>query len=87
MSARGAQARALLEGDGHPLVPPGERVLYDARPSVWYILVRGIPECVPAVVLGVVVWLLRGLTVVSADTQLLAASKTAGLHIINPEED
>jgi hypothetical protein len=24
---------------------------------------------------------------VSADTQLLAASKTAGLHIINPEED
>jgi hypothetical protein len=27
------------------------------------------------------------LTVVSADTQLLAASKTAGLHIINPAED
>ncbi len=27
------------------------------------------------------------LTVVSADLQLLAASKTAGLHIINPEED
>jgi hypothetical protein len=27
------------------------------------------------------------LTVVSADTQLLAASKTVGLHIINPEED
>jgi len=27
------------------------------------------------------------LTVVSADTQLLAASKTAGLHIINPEDD
>lgn len=27
------------------------------------------------------------LTVVSADIQLLAASKTAGLHIINPEED
>ena len=27
------------------------------------------------------------LTVVSADTQLLAASKAAGLHIINPEED
>jgi len=27
------------------------------------------------------------LTVVSADTQLLAASKTAGLHIINPEAD
>lgn len=27
------------------------------------------------------------MTVVSADTQLLAASKTAGLHIINPEED
>jgi predicted nucleic acid-binding protein len=27
------------------------------------------------------------LTVVSADTQLLSASKTAGLHIINPEED
>ncbi|MCP9448791.1 MAG: type II toxin-antitoxin system VapC family toxin [Nitrospira sp.] len=27
------------------------------------------------------------LTVVSADAQLLAASKTAGLHIINPEED
>ena len=27
------------------------------------------------------------LTVVSADVQLLAASKTAGLHIINPEED
>jgi len=25
--------------------------------------------------------------VVSADTQLLTASKTAGLHIINPEED
>lgn len=71
MSARGgggAQARALLEGDGHPLVPPGERVLYDARPSVWYILVRAIPECVPALVLAVVVWLLRGLTVVAAGT-------------------
>ena len=27
------------------------------------------------------------LTVVSADTQLLAASKAAGLHIVNPEED
>ncbi|SLM50013.1 conserved protein of unknown function [Nitrospira japonica] len=27
------------------------------------------------------------LTVVSADVQLLAASKTAGLHVINPEED
>jgi hypothetical protein len=27
------------------------------------------------------------LTVVSADSQLLAASKSAGLHIINPEED
>ncbi len=27
------------------------------------------------------------LTVVSADTQLLAASKTGGLHILNPEED
>src|SRR5512146_911569 len=27
------------------------------------------------------------LTVVSADVQLLSASKTAGLHIINPEED
>ena len=27
------------------------------------------------------------LTVVSADPQLLAASKAAGLHIINPEED
>ena len=27
------------------------------------------------------------LTVVSADTQLLAASKTAGLHVINPAED
>lgn len=27
------------------------------------------------------------LTVVSADQQLLAASKTAGLHIINPEAD
>jgi predicted nucleic acid-binding protein len=27
------------------------------------------------------------LTVVSADLQLLAASKTAGLHIVNPEED
>ncbi|MEK7800405.1 MAG: type II toxin-antitoxin system VapC family toxin [Nitrospirota bacterium] len=27
------------------------------------------------------------LTVVSADPQLLAASKTAGLHIINPTED
>jgi predicted nucleic acid-binding protein len=27
------------------------------------------------------------LTMVSADMQLLAASKTAGLHIINPEED
>jgi predicted nucleic acid-binding protein len=27
------------------------------------------------------------LTVVSADTQLLSASKTAGLHIINPEEE
>ncbi|MDF0651510.1 MAG: type II toxin-antitoxin system VapC family toxin [Nitrospira sp.] len=27
------------------------------------------------------------LTVVSADSQLLAASKTAGLHIINPTED
>ena len=27
------------------------------------------------------------LTVVSADTQLLTASKTGGLHILNPEED
>jgi hypothetical protein len=27
------------------------------------------------------------LTIVSADRSLLAASKTAGLHIINPEED
>ncbi len=27
------------------------------------------------------------LTVVSADTQLLAASKAVGLHILNPEED
>jgi hypothetical protein len=27
------------------------------------------------------------LTVVSSDTQLLAAAKTAGLHIINPEDD
>lgn len=27
------------------------------------------------------------LTIVSADVPLLAASKTAGLHIINPEED
>jgi hypothetical protein len=27
------------------------------------------------------------LTVVSADSQLLAASKSSGLHIINPEED
>lgn len=27
------------------------------------------------------------LTVVSADTQLLTASRSAGLHIINPEED
>src|SRR5262245_2451965 len=27
------------------------------------------------------------LTVVSADAQLLAASKSAGLHIVNPEED
>ena len=27
------------------------------------------------------------LTVVSADPQLLAASKAAGLHVINPEED
>jgi len=27
------------------------------------------------------------LTVVSADVQLLSASKAAGLHIINPEED
>jgi hypothetical protein len=27
------------------------------------------------------------LTVVSADTQLLTACRSAGLHIINPEED
>jgi hypothetical protein len=27
------------------------------------------------------------LTVVSADSQLLTASRSAGLHIINPEED
>lgn len=47
----------------HPLVPPGERVVFDARPSVWYILVRGIPEVLPAIVLGVAVWLLRGLMV------------------------
>lgn len=49
-----------------PLVPPGERVLIDVRPSLWYILVRGIPDSVPAAVLIVVVWLLRGLLVVSA---------------------
>lgn len=63
-------------GGGHPLVPPAEQVLYDARPSVWYILVRGLPDCLPGVVLGVVVWLLRGLTVVSAgmlDAGLAAA--------------
>ncbi len=55
-----------MSGEGHPLVPPGERVVYDARPSLWYILVRAIPDCVPPLVLGVVVWLLRELAVVSA---------------------
>jgi len=82
MSAQGgggAQSRALLEGDGHPLVPPGERVIYDARPSVWYILVRGIPDCVPALILGVVVWLLRGLTVVTAG--MLDASLAAAIDL------
>lgn len=54
--------------EGSPLSPPGERVLIDVRPSLWYILVRGIPDSVPAVVLFVVVWLLRGLMVVSAGT-------------------
>ncbi len=71
-----ARARRDQGESGHPLVPPGERVVHDARPSVWYILVRGIPDCVPAVVLGVMVWLLRELTVVSAgmlDRNLAAA--------------
>lgn len=66
MSDRTVQPRTPVEG--HPLAPPGERVVYNARPSVWYILVRGIPDSVPAVVLGVVVWLLREITVIAAGT-------------------
>ena len=51
---------------GHPLAPPGERVLHNARPSAAYILVRAIPESLPAIVLGVVVLLLRSLFVAVA---------------------
>ena len=51
---------------GHPLVPPGERVVVDARPSVWYILIRGLPDALPGLVVLVVVWLLRGLAVATA---------------------
>jgi dephospho-CoA kinase len=64
VSAATHQPRSTVEG--FPLAPPGERVLIDVRPSLWYILVKGIPDSVPAVVLIVVVWLLRGLLVVSA---------------------
>jgi len=58
------------------MVPSGERVLLDARPSFAYVFVRGIPEALPGVVLAVAVWLVRGLLVVSAGTldQGLAAS-------------
>ena len=52
----------------HPLAPDGERVLFDARPSFAYVFVRSIPEMIPAGVLAVVVWLLRGLFVTSAGT-------------------
>ncbi len=46
--------------EGFPLVPPGERVVYHARPSVWYILIRGLPDALPGVVLLVLVLVLRG---------------------------
>jgi dephospho-CoA kinase len=62
--------------EGFALVPPGERVVLDARPSLWYILVRGIPDSVPAFVLLAAIWLLRGLTVAAAgilDATLAAA--------------
>ncbi len=64
------------EAGAHPLAPAGEAVVYDARPSVWYVLVRGIPDCVPALALAAAVWLLQGLTVVAAgmlDAGLAAA--------------
>ncbi len=47
----------------HPLAPPGERVLHNARPSVAYIFVKSIPEVMPAVVVAVCVVLLRGAAV------------------------
>ena len=49
--------------EGHPLVPPGERVVIDAKPSLWYILIRGLPDALPGIVVLVVVFLLRGLAV------------------------
>lgn len=52
--------------EGHPLAPPGERVVFNARPSVWYILIRGLPDALPGLVVLVVVWLLRGLAVAAA---------------------
>lgn len=55
-------------GPRHPLAPEGERVLFDARPSFAYVFVLAIPQIVPAMVLAVVVWLLRGLTVVAAQS-------------------
>lgn len=69
---------------GHPLVPHGERVLHDARPSFAYVIVRGFPDVLPAVVLWVVVWLLRGLLVTSAGIldPALAASINGSLGYV-----
>lgn len=63
-------------GPRHPLAPDGERVLFDARPSFAYVFVLAIPQIIPAIVLAVAVWLLRGLLVVSAQSfdRSLAAS-------------
>ncbi|MEM9372371.1 MAG: dephospho-CoA kinase [Planctomycetota bacterium] len=55
-------------GQRRPPAPDGERVLFDARPSIAWIFVRAIPEAIPAAVLGMAVWLLRGLLVASAGT-------------------
>lgn len=41
----------------HPLAPPGERVVHDARPSPWYILVKGIPDALPGVGVMIGFWL------------------------------
>lgn len=52
--------------EGFPLVPPGERVVIHARPSVWYVLIRGIPDAAPGLVGLAVLGAVRGVLVATA---------------------